>query len=376
MSQELICPTGALPIDLDRIKRAFNTACRVALVVLPLLLCSCVPCSECEGKGTNWGFKCKTCDGTGKILTTELLVAGGVALVILTVGAFTCFALLASLANRFFKKRTNLRPSPTRLALDGRADESRHVFIIGPEGAGKTTFLAALSRLAIAHPEKLVFEPSDHESSQYVAKALERLERGEWPISNPQENLEICRWKIGRPRKALHEVTLFDYSGQDMRAVLKDNDTGLLQGRPGELRHIVDGADLLIYLFDFDGLIGSGSLSDINDNFWLLRTFLTRPGWTEKHRILVATKADLYSELIAASGGDLREAIVRQLTNVPGSSGLGRHLAGVKCFMVSSALTRTTLDEKSEPSRKPRTPLQSEGFEPLIKEILSVLNKG
>jgi hypothetical protein len=171
-------------------------------------------------------------------------------------------------------------------------------------------------------------------------------------------------------------VTLFDYSGQDMRAVLKGNDSELLEGRPGELRDFIDGADLLIYLFDFEGLIGSGSLIETNENFWLLRTFLTRPGWTEKHRILVATKADLYSELIAASGGDLREAIARQLSGVPGGGNLGRHLAGVKCFTVSSVLTRTTLDEKSEPIRKPRTPLQSEGFKPLIKEILSVLNKG
>lgn len=252
-------------------------------------------------------------------------------------------------------------------------DEPLSVFIVGPEGAGKTVFLAALSRFADTNPDKILFEPKDFGSSQYVTNSLQLLDCGKWPKSNPLGDLQTFKWKIGKPDGPHHEISLFDYSGQDMRSILLEDNAEKLQGRPRDLLMEIDHADLLIYLLDADGLIGGGSLLEINENSWLLRAFLTRSNWVKTRRILVLTKADLYTEMIDEAGGDVRTVIGRQLEGSPGGAALSRQLGTVQCLSLTSVKTRTRLVDDSSPVREPKFPIESEGFEPLTKAILSAL---
>lgn len=245
-----------------------------------------------------------------------------------------------------------------------------NIFVIGPEGSGKTVFLTMLSRYIADRDKDLVFQPLDFETGQYVANTLDLLERGKWPKSNPQEDFKTLRWQFGKLDGELHNVTMFDYSGQDMRSVLLTDDVKKLQGQPMELRKKIDESDLLLYLLDMDGLIGSASLGGANENSWLLKTFLTRPGWVDKRRILVVTKADLYSGMIDEAGGDLQVMFEHHCppTCRPSLPHSGQN--EIEIFGLTSVHVSTELNDDGEPIRKPAVPLVSEGFGELVDAML------
>lgn len=249
------------------------------------------------------------------------------------------------------------------------------IFVIGPEGAGKTVFLAMLSHHMAKVSSEVVFEPVDYESTQYVASALDLLECQKWPKSNPQGEVRVLRWRFGRKGKSPHQINLFDYSGQDMRSVLLEEEPEKLQGRAKELRKEIDDSDMLIYLLDMDGFIGSGVLMEANENAWLLHPFLTRPQWCEKRRMLVCTKADVYAGMISEAGGDLKKMIVQHWPKVYNAAEFLHQQEKIGCFALTSVMVTTGLDDEGKPVRKPRIPLESEGFESLVEGILSGLEK-
>jgi hypothetical protein len=249
------------------------------------------------------------------------------------------------------------------------------IFVIGPEGAGKTVFLAMLSHHLAKVSSEVVFEPMDYESTQYVASALDLLECQKWPKSNPQGELRVLRWRFGRKAKSPHQINLFDYSGQDMRSVLLEDDPEKLQGRSRELRMEIDDSDMLVYLLDMDGFIGSGVLMETNENAWLLHTFLTRPTWSGKRRILVVTKADVYAGMISEAGGDIKSMISHHWPKVYNVNEFLSQQEKIKCFALTSVMVTTELDTDGRPVRKPQLPLQSEGFDDLVEGILSGIEK-
>jgi energy-coupling factor transporter ATP-binding protein EcfA2 len=245
------------------------------------------------------------------------------------------------------------------------------LFVIGPEGSGKTVFVTMLSRYMASRHSDLIFDPADFESSQYVSIAMEELECRRWPRSNPQGELKVLKWRFGRRGQNPHQISMFDYSGQDMRSVLLEDDAEKLQGRPRELRLEVDDSDILIYLMDMDGLIGGGALPETNENAWLLHTFMTRKQWLDKRRIIVVTKADLYAGLIKAAGGNLKKMIADHWPKVYGADEFLNQKDHVECLALTSVEVKTELDDKGRPLRKPRIPLESDGFDELAEEILS-----
>lgn len=256
---------------------------------------------------------------------------------------------------------------------DEDEDEGMRVFVIGPEGAGKTTFLAALSQFAEGQPDEYTFEPSNLASSNYVVGVLEMLKSRKWPDSNKQETLEVLKWQFGRADDEIHELYLFDYAGQDMREVLTEDDVNKLQGLPSVLRKKIDDSYLLIYLLDMGGLI-TGSAKDTNENSWFLKTFLSRPEWNCKRRIIVFTKNDKYGAMIDEAGGDLREMILNHRPNGIRESVMRSQLEEIECFAVTSVKAATILEKDgSKPLTEPRFPLEFEGFEPLVEAILSEL---
>jgi hypothetical protein len=250
------------------------------------------------------------------------------------------------------------------------------IFIIGPEGAGKTVFLAMLSHHMAMASSEVVFEPANYDSANYVARTLELLDCQKWPNSNRQGEFRVFRWRLGRKGESPHEINLFDYSGQDMRSVLLEEDPEKLRDRSKELRKEIDDSDLLIYLLDMGGFIGSGGLTEANENGWLLQTFVKRQKWHSKRRILVVTKADVYAGMISEADGDLKKMIERHWPKVYNVDEFLRELKGIECFALTGVIVTTELDDDGNPVRKPRIPLQSDGFGPLVEGILSGIQRG
>lgn len=251
-----------------------------------------------------------------------------------------------------------------------------NVFVIGSEGAGKTVFVTMLSRFMVSRPKNLVFGPVDFESSNYVAKTMDLLERRRWPRSNPEGELTILKWKFGRKGKKLHQISLFDYSGQDMRKALLADDTEKLQGRPKELRKEIDNSAVLVYLLDMGGLVGGASLTDANENAWLLCAFMTRPAWCKKERLLVVTKADLYAGMISEAGGDLRKMIADHWPAVYNPDEFLSQQEKVEVLALTSVHVTTTLDGEGSPVRVPRFPLESDGFPELVEQLSALVSGG
>ena len=249
------------------------------------------------------------------------------------------------------------------------------IFVIGPEGAGKTVFVAMLSRFMATHSGELVFDPDDYGSTRYVADALELLECRRWPKGNPEGQIRILSWDFGRKGGKLHKVSLFDYSGQDMRSALLEEDVEKLVGHPKELRLKVDDSDVLIYLLDMDGFIGGGTLGEQNENAWLLQSFLKRPQWRKKRRILVLSKSDLYTAMLSEAGGDPKEVIAQHWPKVYSPAVFHRERNEIECYPIASVRVETKFGEDAIPIRIPAIPLSSEGFEALVEAILTRIER-
>lgn len=244
------------------------------------------------------------------------------------------------------------------------------IAIIGQDGAGKTTFLSMFARHIANRRDPLDIIPENLATGRYVATAWDRLDRAEWPVPTPEGNFERLAWKIKSDAQALHDLVLLDYAGQDMREILLEEKPEELSGVRKELREYIEHSDLLIYLLDMESFVGCASMVEANENLWMFKTFLTRDNWKNKHRFLVITKSDLYAAIIAESNGDVWSMIEQHRPRIFSLASFSDEAAKIKCFPVTSVRETISLEESGEPTRKPRLPLESEGFEELVDEIL------
>jgi GTPase SAR1 family protein len=244
------------------------------------------------------------------------------------------------------------------------------IAIIGQDGAGKTTFLSMLARHIANRGDALEIIPENLATGRYVATAWDRLDRAEWPLPTPEGNIERLAWKIKRDAQDLHDLVLLDYAGQDMRDILLEEKPEELSEVRKELREYIEHSDLLIYLLDMESFVGCASMVEANENLWMFKTFLTRDNWKNKHRILVLTKADLYAAIIAESNGDLWSMIEQHRPKIFSLASFSNEAVRIKCFPLTSVRETISIEESGEPTRKPRLPLESEGFEELVDEIL------
>ncbi|MDF1811215.1 MAG: hypothetical protein P1V20_03345 [Verrucomicrobiales bacterium] len=237
-----------------------------------------------------------------------------------------------------------------------------NIFILGSEGSGKTVLLAMLSRCAANSQGSFILEPVDYASSQYVIEAQSKLEEGDWPSSTRQGELKQLKWKFGQTGHPLHFMEMYDSAGQDHRAILLEDDPALLSSENQRIRMEIDSSDILVFLFDLAIFYETTNLAELNENAWLFKTFLTRPSWQTKQRIVVATKYDAYQENFNAVGGDTVKVIKNALPTNYSLDHLIDENSEVVYLAVTSVVTETILDGDGNPKRIPEMPLNPSGL--------------
>ena len=250
------------------------------------------------------------------------------------------------------------------------------IFILGTEGAGKTVLLAMLSRHVAEKRKDLVLTPADDAAEQYLINTLVALDKEDWPQGTTPAKVETLTWNFGSRGKPLHEIVLFDAAGQDLQKILKLNNPNGLTKELQSIRTQIDAANILVYLLDLNGFLKSKDLSVIAENAWLFKTFLTRPEWRGKRRLVVLSKADIYTHMLAAlPNQDSEDAKVRELVkqHLPKNYTLG-HLVDaestVNYFAITSVVTTTRIDPAGNPERRPKKPLRSVGMDNLADAFL------
>lgn len=240
--------------------------------------------------------------------------------------------------------------------------------MIGPEGAGKTVFLAMLSRYIEAHAQDLVLKPSDFASSDYIAAALAALDRGDWPKSNPMGELRLLKWQFGKG-KTLHDLEMLDSAGQDLRKILKSADEGNVDNDSRALIQHLDSADVLIFLLDLGGFVGTRDFRVQNENAWLLNAFLSNQVWSRMKRIVVASKADLFMPMLDEVDGNVKIALQKVLADIPNVKQAIAANDEVPYLAISSIKTTTKVGVDGKPRRIPVNPIQCGDFEPVVEQL-------
>ena len=251
------------------------------------------------------------------------------------------------------------------------------IFVIGPEGSGKTVLLAMLSRYVAAERKDLVLEPVERSAGQYIVAALAALEDGDWPPSTRQGQLQPFHWRFGSRDAPLHEIVLFDAAGQDLRQTLLESNAAILTDNQRSIRAACNQADVLLYLLDLDGFLRTKAHNLRDEHAWMFRTFLTRPEWRKKLRMVALAKADLYKDMLGSAADHssensrVRGLVKRQLPKDYTLDHIVDAEMQVSFFAVASVTTKTTLGTDGTPMRVPVTPLTSVGLDNLTTALLS-----
>lgn len=238
--------------------------------------------------------------------------------------------------------------------------------MIGPEGAGKTVFLAMLSRYIETKATDLVLKPSDFASSDYIATAIADLDRGDWPRRNYQGDMQLLKWQFGKGTN-LHDLEMLDSAGEDLRDILKGDDDSQA------LKQSLDSADVLIFMLDLEGFLGTRDFRVQNENAWLLNAFLSNQTWSRKKRIVVASKADLFKPMLDEADGNVKIAIQRVLADMPNVKQTTAANDEVPYLAISSIKTTTKIGVDGTPLRIPMSPIECGDFGPVVEQLRDIL---
>jgi len=248
----------------------------------------------------------------------------------------------------------------------------KKIFIIGPEGSGKTVFMAMLSHFVATQRKDLNLIPDDASSAKYVNATLGTLKKQEWPRSHRENILNLLRWTFGRKNGVKHRVELLDYSGQDVRKLLVDDaqDKDLLR-----LRQEIDNSDILIYMLDLGGFVDDDDFERSGENAWLLQLFLSDEKWKRKERLVIVSKAERFMHMAGADNADLVQLVESVLPPGITIGGL-QSLREIKHYWITSVLTVETIEDNQQVVPIPVLPLKSSGFPDFVKELIALLYDG
>ncbi len=250
------------------------------------------------------------------------------------------------------------------------------ILTIGPEGAGKTVFLTMLTGYMSGKSFPLPIQVENLVAAKKIQDFKQMLESKEWPLRNTERSShEIFTFRLGSPKgKRIH---LWDFPGEHFRKSTIDPATHDTSGHLKKLREEIEEAHILIYLLDLGSLLIPDTNGKVTEDAWLFKDFLTNPKWKSRQRLVVVTKADRYRGLIDQAGEDIRKVIIDawpdNIVVCPLTAG---SFPKVDFFAVASVKVKNVIVDDEGALWMPKTPLESEGFEPLVKRILEGLNGG
>ncbi|MDF1811216.1 MAG: hypothetical protein P1V20_03350 [Verrucomicrobiales bacterium] len=216
-------------------------------------------------------------------------------------------------------------------------------------------------------------EPLDYRSSQYVIEAQSTLAEGEWPTSTRQGELTQLKWRFGESGSPLHEIEMYDSAGQDQRTILLEDFPEKLSVENQRVRREIDSSDVLVFLFDLGTFYETTNQSELNENAWLFKTFLTRPAWKGKKRIVVATKYAIYRENFDAFDGVTVDVIREALPKNYSIAHLIEENPSIDYLAVTSVETETILDDTGKPRRVPQKTLNPGGLFYFVNTLVAAL---
>jgi hypothetical protein len=242
-----------------------------------------------------------------------------------------------------------------------------NIFIIGPEGAGKTVFATMLNQYIGEQPEHgLRFMANDLKTKKYIANELALLNSGEWPASTRGGEMVTLNWKW-QFGKSHSDITMIDPAGQDIRNELCGKSTAL------NIVENIRQADLLILLVDL-----YGHQDDNNDkrieNAWIVEHTLLE---ISEHQSLIfaVTKADMLTGSIPIPKWNDRQHVldlVKEMMPEFNFSAYEPKLSRDNCCVLAfSSVTRTGNIPQEDGSllRFPKAPLASEGMDFFVHAI-------
>jgi PLAT/LH2 domain len=250
------------------------------------------------------------------------------------------------------------------------------ILSIGPEGAGKTVFLTMLTGYMSDRSRPLPIHVETFQAAEKIEGFKETLKSGDWPPSNIEgDPHEIFTFRLGSAKgKRIH---LWDFPGQHFRKSTIDPTTPDPLGHLKRLRETIEEAHILIYLLDMGGLLNPGKDKKVTEDAWLFREFLTNSKWKNRQRLVVVTKADRYRGLLAQAGEDPRRMIVDAWPDgIVACPLTPDSFPDVDFFAITSVKVKNVIGEDRVPYWIPSNPLESEGFEPLLKRIFEGLKGG
>jgi len=244
------------------------------------------------------------------------------------------------------------------------------VFIIGPEGTGKTVFATMLNHFIEQHQETtgLTFRAGDRTTKSYFAKERRILASGEWPGSTVGGKLVKLNWKWDTA-DAKSEITLIDPPGQDIRRELCGQNATI--GIVDEIKN----AEILILIVD---IVGDQGQSDETrtDNAWIIEHVLELVS-EQQYVIFAVSKADLLTYRLpeqAWSDRDQVLAITRaMMPELKLASYLNKLPAGKSSVLAFSAVDTQNQPHANQLRRVPAKPLTSVGMDKVVDAIKAAM---
>ena len=242
-----------------------------------------------------------------------------------------------------------------------------NVFIIGPEGAGKTVFVTMLNEYVHQHPETgIVFRAADFQTKKYLSGELKQLRGGDWPTFTKPGTVVSLNWNWDY-QDMTSDVTLTDQAGHDIRRELC--------GESNELKILdkIKSANLLILLVDLFGHQKENSNKQVQ-NGWIVEHVLNN--LSERQRVIFAvTKADMLTGSLPRKQWGNRDCVLNLVRimmpefNLPGYEA---RLRGDNCNVLafSSVAATENREEQGTLVRVPKSPLASEGINLVLDKVV------
>lgn len=241
------------------------------------------------------------------------------------------------------------------------------ILTLGREATGKTVFISMLTDYLTGKNSDLNIHVDGLEIAKTLDSNLQTLKKGEWPNKHNQgQPQKMLTFNLGKVNG--RKIHFWDFPGEHFKKSVLDPTAPDPDGHLKKLRETIDDAHILIYLLDLGGFLNEND--EMVENTWLFREFLTNKKWKSRKRIVVLSKSDLYSGLIEAADGDVKQVIIDNWPDgiVACPMTMESH-AKVGFFAVSS------IEVKSKKVNgvnqwMPDSPLKSEGMEVLAEKIL------